>query len=411
MRPDSPLVPPERTVAPNTANQGASASYGPQTPVVPSTPQTHQDAATNIVRSQIDQLYDQQALEEQQAAAPTQQQAAPNPYERTHQPHAQPTPEHWKQYHSAWQDYYQKYYERYYVGHLHQAKQAIVEQQPSRPNGPIGSKPEYDETNISQQQALQELRAKLRENVTEKAQAVRKSRHFIPIAAGLGVMLIFAFMQFNQLLVANVKAYVSPGNIDPANIIVDPSLTTSVDPGLTNLVIPKINVDAPVDYNAKPDNDSQMAAMKHGLAHFGIAGANSKPGQVGNTAIAGHSSNDVFAAGDYKFIFAQLEKLKGGDIIYANYEGTRYTYQVVRTEVVRPSEINKLIYETDKPVMTLITCTPLGTAEKRLLVTAEQISPDPSKALAKDDTPQSDAPTESMAGTSPTLLQRLFGAR
>ncbi len=410
MRPDSPLVPPERTVAPNTTNEGASASIAPPSSAIPQVSPTQQVAATNIVRSQIDALYAQQPTSDQTATA--QEQEAPNPYGRTHQPHAQPTADQWKQYHSAWQDYYQKYYERYYIGHVHQARQAILTQQsPAQPTTPIGSADSPSES-ISQNDAMHELREKLRDTVTEKARTVRKSRHFVPIAAGIGVMVIFAFLQYNQLLVANVKAYVSPGSIDPANIIVDPSLSTSVDPELSNLVIPKINIDAPVNYDAKPDNDSQMAAMNHGLAYFGIKGANSKPGQVGNTPIAGHSSNDVFAAGDYKFIFAQLEKLKKGDVIYANYQGTRYTYVVTHTEVVRPTEINKLVYDTDNPLMTLITCTPLGTAEKRLLVTAEQVSPDPgTAATAQVSSDTGEDAASSMAGTSPTLLQRLFGAR
>lgn len=91
-----------------------------------------------------------------------------------------------------------------------------------------------------------------------------------------------------------------------------------------------------------------------------IPGASSHPGQVGNTVLSGHSSNDVFAAGDYKFIFMQLDKLEIGDTIYANYEGVRYTYIVTGKEEVLPSQVDKLIYPTDKPVMTLITCTPLA---------------------------------------------------
>lgn len=414
MRPDSPLVPPERTVAPNTTNRGASVSNGPQTQPTSQSLVAQQQAATNIVRSQIDALYTQQAttapVGQQPVATVEQEPAQQSPYQQTHQPHAQPTPDQWRQYHSAWQEYYQKYYERYYVGHLHQARQAMATQQPSeQPVGAIGSHATSDGS-ISQDEALSELRAQIREKVGEHVTKARKSRHFVPVLAGLSVMLVFAFLQYNQLLVANVKAYVSPGNIDPANIIVDPSVSTSVDPSLTNLVIPKINVDAPVDYNAKPDNDSQMAAMNHGLAYFGIAGANAKPGQVGNTPIAGHSSNDVFAAGAYKFIFAQLEKLTKGDVVYVNYEGTRYTYVVTKTEVVMPTEVNKLAVATDKPLITLITCTPLGTAQKRLLVTAEQVSPDPSAAKKADSSSAPDSSSNSMAGTSPTLLQRMFGA-
>ena len=113
---------------------------------------------------------------------------------------------------------------------------------------------------------------------------------------------------------------------------------------------------------------------------------------------------------DYKFIFMQLEKLEIGDTIYANYEGKRYTYIVTKKEEVLPSQVDRLIYDTNKPVMTLITCTPLGTALKRLLVTAEQVYP------ASGFTP---APTTTGSGSTqstipgqgqPTVIERLFGS-
>lgn len=390
MRPDTPLSP-----IPPRSNPQPSA-----TPASPSPAAPQQAAAANVVRHQIDTVYDQSTTTEPDT----------NPYHRTHQTNPQPTPEQWQQYHSAWQDYYQKYYERYYIGHIHQARQAIATQT-SAPQQVIGSRqsvPAEDET-IDTDEALYNLRHQLVSTVQEKAKQARKSRHFIPISAGLSVMLVFLFLQYNQILIANVQAYVSPGTIDPQNIIVDPSTSTTVDPALTNIVIPKINVDVPVDYNAQPDHDSQMAAMKNGLAYFGIAGASSKPGQIGNTPVAGHSSNDVIETGSYKFIFAQLDKVQAGDTVYANYQGTRYTYVVTKKEVVLPSEVSKLVYTTDKPILTLITCTPLGTAQKRLLVTAEQVNPSAATAATPTDTADSSS-TPEMAGTAPTIFERLFGA-
>jgi sortase A len=148
--------------------------------------------------------------------------------------------------------------------------------------------------------------------------------------------------------------------------------------------------------------------MEGGVAWFGIPGADSKPGQVGNTVLSGHSSNDIIDPGDYKFIFARLEQLGEGDTVYVNYQGKRYTYTVKKKEVVKPTEVNKLVYPTDKPILTLITCTPLGTALNRLLVTAEQVSPDP-KSAAEAPTDTSQGATTSMPGNSPTFVQRLFG--
>lgn len=402
MRPDdpnnrrlgTPLVPERQLLRPSGAAQRQDTTT----------------AAANIVRGQIDRIYTEtdEATQISQpvahvAESPANSQETASPYQQTHTNTHNVQAEQWKQYHSAWQDYYKQYYERYYLHQVHQAKQQ------AQANPPIAqeSPPKADQP-LSKDEALYELRNSLISKIKASAITVRKSRHFIPIAAALSVMLVFIFLQYNRVIFANVEAYVSPGNINPANIIVDPvtEAPVSAEP---KLIIPKINVDVPIDFNALPDQASQLKAMEAGVAWFGIPGANSKPGQVGNTVIAGHSSNDIVDTGAYKFIFARLEQMAAGDTIYINYQGKRYAYTVTKTEVVKPDEVSKLVYTTDKPILTLITCTPLGTALKRLLVTAEQISPDP-KAAIKAPESSGDSTSASMPGNSPTFIQRLFGA-
>lgn len=393
---------------PNNGSQGGDSPSS-------RTPQESQSAAANVIRSQINALYGGEPV-----ASSPQSQEDINPYERTHAAHPQPQADQWKAYHSAWQTYYQKYYESFY------AQQQTLQAKP-RPtatqtgahggdaqiNGFFSSPTNSDvapET-LSKDQALFELRQKLLGKVRHRAKKIRGSRHFVPIAAALVVVLIFAFLQYNRVLVAAVNAYVSPGAIDPQNIVIDPTGNAAVgaDP---RLIIPKINVDVPVIYDIGNDYTSQMDAMAKGVAHFAIPGANSHPGEVGNTVLSGHSSNDLFDKGDYKFIFAQLDKLVVGDTIYANYQGKRYTYVISKTEVVKPTEVNKLVYTPSKPVLTLITCTPLGTSQNRLLVTAEQVSPDPaSAATAPTGSGQSTGSTATIPGSTPTFLERLFGAK
>ncbi len=391
-----------------------------------------QEAAANIVRSQIDSIF---SGEEPSRSTITTSQTTPqntpatvntptttpvqqdltvqSPYERTHTPQTNIQPEQWKKYHSAWQDYYKRYYEGYYTQQLTSAKRSLeASHTPSAPiqatvEAPEGSQKEgAPQANpVTRKQAMQDLRSKLLAQVEKSAKKVRKSRHFIPITAALVVLLIFSFLQYNQVLIANVKAYITPGNIDPQNIIVDPASTVKVGPE-PRLIIPKINVDTPVFYDIPTDKASQDKAMENGIAHFAISGANSHPGEIGNTVLSGHSSNDVFARGDYKFIFMQLDKLQVGDTIYANYKGTRYTYVVTKKREVSPTDVGALIYKTDKPEMTLITCTPLGTALRRLLVTAEQVYPTTTKP----------APTNSSSSTEqtipgqgqPTIIERIF---
>lgn len=335
----------------------------------------------------------------------------PTIYDRTHQPaRTLNNPKQWEQYHSQWQQYYQKYYEQYYVGAVQQTHAAYqdhatkLREQLQKQTG--------EAAEMTEAEAIDDLRSQLLSKVRQNAKKVRKSRHFVPIASAVVVLGVFLFLQYNSFIIAYAQAYISPGNVNPQNIIVDPNASLAVDPA-PKLIIPKINVDVPVDYNAKPDYDSQMAAMTRSVAYFGVAGANSRPGQMGNTPMAGHSSNDFTDTGAVKFVFARLDQLQKGDIFYLNYEGTRYTYNVSDIMVVKPNEVSKLQLGYDKPYATLITCTPLGTAEKRLLVVGEQISPSPSKANAAptQETASPSNNSSGMAGKSPTLIERLFGGR
>jgi len=378
-----------------------------------------QESAANVIRSQIDSLYGDRSVAaparpETTPAPRTAQPVAavtddPNPYDRTHAAHVNPQADQWKEYHSAWQNYYQKYYENYYT----QQTGASAPQTTPAGGHYFSHQPTDEEETaeeLSNDQALFELRQKLLGRVQESAHKIRHSRHFIPITAAILVVLVFAFLQYNQVLVGTVAAYVSPGNVDPQNIVVDPNTDAKVGPD-PRLVIPKINVDVPVLYGVGSDYNSQMAAMQKGVAQFAIPGANSVPGQVGNTAIAGHSSNDLFDQGDYKFIFAQLEKLAPGDSIYANYKGIRYSYVVTKLQVVGPNDASALVYPTTKPMLTLITCTPLGTSQNRLLVVAEQTSPDPSAAAAAPSGSGQASGQTDIPGTTPTFLEKLFGAK
>lgn len=352
-----------------------------------------QDAAANLIRHQIDNIFEKQHHENSQSVPANTQ------IHQDNQQHVEIQSDQWQKYHSAWQDYYRRYYEGFY-GHQFKLAEKNIDEKYK------GTHYQEKYKKRVENEKLAELKQKLLDKVQASAFKARKSRHFIPLISAVIVVLIFLFLQYNRVIISNVVAYVSPGSIDPQNIVIDPKSEVAVTPD-PKLIIPKINVDVPVVYDIGNDYNSQMSAMTKGVAHFAIPGASSHPGQIGNTVIAGHSSNDLLDSGDYKFIFAQLDKLSEGDVIYANYQSKRYSYTVTKKEVVNPTELNKLTYATTKPVLTLITCTPLGTSKYRLLVTAEQVSPDPAQATANSDT--ASTTKSSIPGNSPTLIERIFG--
>ncbi len=365
------------------------------------------EAAANIVRGDLDRIYSgdnaphakaEQEIRAQQTVAPTEQSRIEPGTQNDYS-------EQWKHYHNSWSSYYQQYYERYYLNHLHRAKQPA----PTH-TGAIGS---VDiKANNLEDQAVNELRDQLLSTVKDRADQVKKSRHYAPIMTAVIFALVFLFLQYNQFLFATVHAYISPGSIDPQNIILDPSDSTKVgvEP---KLIIPKINVEAPMIYGVSPlDNNAVEDQLRDGVVHYPIANAASVPGQNGATTILGHSSMDVFDDGKYKFVFVQLSKLNVGDNFYINYQGTRYTYSVTKKEIIDPKEISKVTpTDASKPSVILITCEPPGTALKRLLVFADQVSPDPSKAKKATPGTQQTTSTTSIRGYSPSTLERLFGIR
>lgn len=385
------------------------------------------EAAANIVRTELDTIYSggsgHDTPHTTPVATPTTQQSTKaqaghaiaadssdntaSPYDKTHSSPSLTQTHDWQKYHSAWQQYYQKYYEQYYVTAVQQQLTTATDDTPSEPTTTI--KPDDDGV-LTRDEALYELRQTIIDKASTRAKKVRRSRHFIPIAAAISVIFVFALLQYNQVLIANVKAYVSPGAIEPQNIIVDPNADVPVGPD-TKMVIPKINVDAPVVMNVGPTNAEQLQAMSNGIAHVRYPGASAEPGQVGNSVFSAHSSSDWTDSGAYKFIFVQLERLAVDDVVYINYNSKRYTYKVYDIKVVAPTEIGALNYTGSDPVITLITCTPLGTAQKRLLVFAKQVSPDPSAATKPAETQAPANTTTEITGTSPTLLERLFGAQ
>ena len=300
--------------------------------------------------------------------------------------------ESWKRYHTAWQDYYQKYYSEYYANaarnyvekerlkDAREQKEGIIE---DRHQAVTTTTHENDPRDDS-------LRERIRKKATDNAKKSRRSRRYIPIFAGVAVVLLILFLQYNRLIFAPIMAYVSPGNTPASEIeAIDPTITRVVSPD-PKLIIPKLNVDVPVHFGITVSE--VMPAMNNGVAHYRIAGADAYPGEIGNLIITGHSAGDVYSSNPYKYIFSGLERLEDGDLIYVNYESTRYTYSVTKKEVVEPSNVAALIVDTNKPILTLVTCTPLGTSRYRLLVTAEQISPNsngentPSKPSSGDMT-------------------------
>lgn len=340
--------------------------------------------------------------------------------------------ESWRKYHSAWQDYYQKYYSDYYSKaartyiereRLRDARERAAEEEVldslTRSSAKIDQKSGLSlGTGVNAQGSAYDssenadsirsnLRRVIRKKAAENAKKSHRRRHLVPILAGIAVVLTILFLQYNRLIFAPIMAYVSPGNAPASGIeAIDPTITQTVSPD-PRLIIPKLNIDVPIRFGV-PLADV-MSAMNNGVAHYRIAGASAYPGEIGNLVITGHSAGDIYSSNPYKYIFSGLERLDDGDLIYVNYNSTRYTYRVIRKEVVEPSNVAALVVDTNKPLLTLVTCTPLGTSRYRLLVTAEQISPSYEGASGSEDLPTIDRNEEvNLPSNEPSFFEGIW---
>jgi len=97
------------------------------------------------------------------------------------------------------------------------------------------------------------------------------------------------------------------------------------------------------------------------------------PGEIGTAFLIGHSSGYWWQQGKFNQVFALLDKLKVGDQILLNRDGTTFVYQMTSSEVVSPDRIDELNQSTDKRLLSLMTCTPVGTSLNRLIVHAELV--------------------------------------
>ncbi|OGJ62079.1 hypothetical protein A3C37_01535 [Candidatus Peribacteria bacterium RIFCSPHIGHO2_02_FULL_53_20] len=159
------------------------------------------------------------------------------------------------------------------------------------------------------------------------------------------------------------------------------SYLPDVGPPENRVIIPKLNLNIPLvtpSYqNLLSENwtgveEDIQSALQHGVVHYpGTA----RPGQAGNFFVTGHSSYYPWAAGKYKNVFARLNDLKIGDEYWVYYGGDKHRYIVRKKEEVKPSNVRVLDQPLGKRIATLMTCTPVGTTLRRLIVTAEEIDP------------------------------------
>lgn len=176
----------------------------------------------------------------------------------------------------------------------------------------------------------------------------------------------------------------APGSQQPLPLALQdkkqiPNLDMSISPPDERIIIPRINKNVPIvktsDQNLIKRDWSALekeiqGALRDGVVHYpGTA----EPGANGNVVITGHSSYFAWDPGRFKDVFALLHQVVIGDKIMVFHNQKLYVYEVYDIKVVTPDKVDVLTQGKENK-LTLITCTPVGTNLKRLVVIAKPVN-------------------------------------
>lgn len=139
--------------------------------------------------------------------------------------------------------------------------------------------------------------------------------------------------------------------------------------------IPSLKIDAPITWRV--NNTAREVSVGLGNGVIQLNGT-ALPGEIGNIYITGHSSNFVWAKGSYNNVFALINQLVAGDRVFLKFNNKTFVYEVTDQKVVLADDIS-VLQSSSESKLTLVTCWPVGTSLKRMVVTAKQIFPNPSK--------------------------------
>lgn len=364
------------------------------------------DPAVSIIRAKIDALYSKEPEAKEELREADTEKHRSKHQEFMHQ--LSSSGKSLAEIQTAWHNYYtslpddQKHqvWQEFYEEHSRaRSSSPKVEESEPKPVAEAPAKPKAASPTRSVAEIKQQLAGKIE---TRSKLSVRHHIQSLLFGLSMGavVVLVLLFSFFNERFIA---PFITPSkSISSTPIIIDPNSTTA-GPN-PEVVIPKINVEIPVVYGNTIDDNTIENELQDGVVHYATSPS---PGEVGNVAIVGHSSNNIFNKGKYKFAFVLLSKLENGDTFSLTKNGKRYVYRVYTKRIVSPTDVS-VLGPADKPATaTLITCDPPGTSLHRLVVTGEQISPDPASNGASTAIKTNQAPTV-VPGNSISLWQRLL---
>lgn len=128
---------------------------------------------------------------------------------------------------------------------------------------------------------------------------------------------------------------------------------------IATISIPKINVDIPVRHGIS-EKVLQSGAGHIQQSSLPIGGKNTR------TVISGHRGLPTAK------LFTRLDEIKKGDMFFISVVDKTLAYKVSKIETVLPEDIESIKPVEGEDLVTLVTCTPYGVNDHRLLVTGKR---------------------------------------
>lgn len=203
---------------------------------------------------------------------------------------------------------------------------------------------------------------------------------FLIISSIVFVILNFRTLERNFSFWYNNEYKISPQISEVKDLAAIDTYSSDISlPTIDNdsLNFPIINIKAPITWLVTNDPKEVANGLSKGLIQ--IKGT-ALPGEIGNVFITGHSSNYPWAKGNYNNVFALLNKVVVGDAVQVRYQNVNYLYKVREIKIVESTDVSVLASKKES-VLTLMTCTPVGTSLRRLIVVANQFYPDPNNNI------------------------------
>jgi len=133
------------------------------------------------------------------------------------------------------------------------------------------------------------------------------------------------------------------------------------DISANRLIITKIGVNAPI-----VESKNSEYGLSLGAWHIPKS---ANPTKIGNMVLTGHRFKYLPPS---NLTFYLFDKLEPGDIVSIIWNQKTYYYKIRETKVVDKTDLS-VEAPSDKPIITMYTCTPIYSTEKRLVVIGDLV--------------------------------------